>query len=153
MRWCLAAAVLALAGCGGQPETAEAPSVSETVTSHGEVDVSWERDWQTAFRRARTEGKPVLVNFYAEWCVWCKHLESITFRDAEVAKLLAGQVVPLSVDIDAVDQQLLREHRVEAPPTIVLLGSDGREIGRIPGYMPPTGFLKTVESFLEPGVG
>lgn len=134
--------------CGGRDEAAPPAPVSSVVTSHDDIEVSWEDDWDTAFKRARAEGKPVLVNFYADWCVWCKHLESITFRDSNVAVLLAGRVVPLNVDIDAVDADLLRRHRVEAPPTIVLLDGNGEELGRIPGYMPPTGFLRAVESFL-----
>jgi len=147
--WSLAfVALIVTTACGNREPEAVVPAVSEVVTSHREVDVQWERDWETAFTRARAEGKPVLVSFSAEWCVWCKHLDTITFRDAKVARVLAEQVVPLTVDIDKTDRELLSRHRIDAPPTIVLLTGDGRELGRIPGYMPPTGFLKTIESFL-----
>ena len=47
---------------------------------------------------------------------------------------------------------MLARHRIEAPPTIVVLTGDGRELGRIPGYMPPTGFLKTIEGILGASV-
>jgi thioredoxin-related protein len=80
--------------------------------------------------------------------VWCKHLESSTFPDAKVAELLSGRVVPLMVDIDGDSKELIREHHIEAPPTIVLFDAGGRELGRIPGYMPPTGFLRAVEGIL-----
>lgn len=149
----LGATVLMSGACGGQEEMASPSPVTSVVTSHDEIEVSWEDDWDAAFTRARAEGKPVLVNFYADWCVWCKHLESVTFQDSNVAVLLAGRVVPLSVDIDAVDVDLLRRHRVEAPPTIVLLDGNGEELGRIPGYMPPTGFLRAVERFISPPEG
>jgi thiol:disulfide interchange protein len=140
--------LLVTSACGDRtPETA-APLAPAAVTSHRAVEVQWESDWETAFSRARTEGKPVLVNFFAEWCVWCKHLESITYRDAKVARVLTGQVIPLNVDIDQAGAELLGRLRVEAPPTVVLLTADGDELGRIPGYMPPTGFLETIESFL-----
>ena len=141
-------ALIVTTACGNRGPEAVAPAVSEVVTSHRAVDVQWERDWDTAFSRARAEGKPVLVTFSAEWCVWCKHLDTITYRDAKVARVLAEQVVPLTVDIDKTDRELLSRHRIDAPPTIVLLTGDGRELGRIPGYMPPTRFLKTIESFL-----
>jgi thiol:disulfide interchange protein len=146
----VASVVLAAAACEDRPEAASPPVVTEAVTSHRAVEVAWEKDWDDAFDRARSEDKPVLVNFYAEWCVWCKHLESITFRDAKVGGMLAGRVVPLNVDIDEAEPELLREHRVDAPPMIVVLDVDGRELGRIPGYMPPAGFLRAMESFLEP---
>jgi thiol:disulfide interchange protein len=140
--------LVAAAACGGGDEEVTAPAVDVAVRSHAEVEVRWESEWAAAFDRARSENKPVLVTFSAEWCVWCKHLETVTFADAKVATLLAGRVVPLNIDIDAAAPDLLRERRIEAPPTIVLIDIEGRELGRIPGYMPPTGFLKTVEGFL-----
>jgi len=141
-------ALVVTTACGNREPELVAPAVSAVVTSHRAVEVRWEQDWETAFSRARAEGKPVLVNFSAEWCVWCKHLDTITYRDAKVARVLAEQVIPLTIDIDRADGELLSRHRIDAPPTIVLLTGDGRELGRIPGYMPPTGFLKTIESFL-----
>ncbi len=149
----VAVSTLMCGSCGANKQQAPEPVVSSGVTSHQTLDVVWEDDWDAAFVRARSEGKPVLVNFYAEWCVWCKHLESVTFRDSKVAGLLAGDVVPLAVDIDAVPADLLRQHRIEAPPTILVLDVDGSELGRIPGYMPPSGFLRVVESFLPPAEG
>jgi thiol:disulfide interchange protein len=153
--WGVLVAVALLTGwsCGADREQAPQPASTSVVTSHRAPDVVWEKDWEAAFARARTEGKPVLVNFYADWCVWCKHLESVTFRDSKVAGMLAGDVVPLAVDIDAASVDVLRRHRIEAPPTILLLDADGAELGRIPGYMPPGGFLRVVESFLPPADG
>jgi thiol:disulfide interchange protein len=136
-------------GCGVGQDEAPAPPVEQAVTSHAPAEVRWETDWNRGFERARREGKPVLVNFYADWCVWCKHLETITFRDQKVAGLLAERVVPVAVNIDGDVQQLIREHRIEAPPTIVVFDAAGDELGRIPGYLPPTGFLSAVEGMLK----
>ena len=141
-------AVLAIAGCRGSQETADEPPIDVAVTSHSATELRWEEDWDAAFRRARAEGKPVLVNFYAEWCVWCKHLETVTFRDAKVAALLEDRVVPVGVDIDDTDRSMLEEHRIQAPPTVVVFDAEGKELGRIPGYLPPTGFLQSVEGIL-----
>lgn len=145
----LAGALAVAAGCGSRQESPAPPQVEQAVTSHAPAEVRWETDWSRAFERARREGKPVLVNFYADWCVWCKHLESITFRDQKVAALLAERVVPVAVNIDGGVSELLREHRIEAPPTIVVFSGAGAELGRIPGYLPPTGFLAAVEDMLK----
>lgn len=142
-------ALAAGVGCGSRQDNAAPPEVEQAVTSHTPAEVRWETDWNRGFERARREGKPVLVNFYADWCVWCKHLETITFRDQKVAALLASRVVPVAVNIDGNVQQLIREHRIEAPPTIVVFDAAGAELGRIPGYLPPTGFLAAVERMLE----
>ena len=142
-------ALAVVVGCGSRQDDAAAPQVEQAVTSHTLAEVRWETDWNRGFERARREGKPVLVNFYADWCVWCKHLETITFRDQKVAALLASRVVPVAVNIDGNVQQLIREHRIEAPPTIVVFDPAGAELGRIPGYLPPAGFLGAVEGMLK----
>jgi len=136
-------------GCGAREQAAVPDRVELAVTSHAAPEVHWEHDWDRAFERARSEGKPVLVSFYADWCVWCKHLESITFQDEKVAALLSDRVVPLDVNIDGDLQEIVREYRIEAPPTIVVFDPSGAELGRIRGYLPPTGFLSTVQRMLD----
>ena len=134
--------------CGGQSEPSDPPA-EHSVRSHPAVNVEWEDEWDEAFARAATEGKPVLVNFYAEWCVWCKQLETVTFRDQKVAAMLAETVVPLNIDIDGDVADLVRDHRIQAPPTIVVFSQGGEELGRIPGYLPPSSFLIVVEKILR----
>jgi thiol:disulfide interchange protein len=121
----------------------------ETISNHDTIAIEWESDMPSALERARSEGKPVLVNFYADWCVWCKRLESTTLRDAKVASVLRNEVVPLSLDVDGAGKELSQEYRVDGLPTILVLDVSGAEIGRIPGYMPPDSFLKQVESFIQ----
>jgi thiol:disulfide interchange protein len=142
-----AAAIMTLTACS-RPESAPAAPV-ETISNHATVEIVWESDMPSALERARNEGKPVLVNFYADWCVWCKRLESTTLRDAKVATVLQNKVVPLSLDVDGDGRDLSNEYRVDGLPTIVVLDAGGQEIGRIPGYMPPDSFLEQVESFLQ----
>lgn len=144
----LVVAAACVVSCGGKSETVEAPT-EQSVRSHAAVEVRWEDDWDRAFDRAATEGKPVLVNFYADWCVWCKQLETVTFRDQKVAAMLAEKVVPLNIDIDGDVADIVRDHRVQAPPTILVFSQSGEEIGRIPGYLPPSSFLIVVEKILR----
>ena len=142
-----AAATLVGTSCS-RPEPT--PSVvAETVSNHGSVSVEWETDFPDAIKRAQSEGKPVLVNFYADWCVWCKRLDSTTLRDAKVAALLSDRVIAVQLDVDGDGRELSNEYRVDGLPTVLILDPSGREIGRIPGYMPPTGFLERVEGFLQ----
>jgi thiol:disulfide interchange protein len=141
------AAITTITACSRPEPIPAAPG--ETISNHATVEIVWESDMPAALERARNEGKFVLVNFYADWCVWCKRLESTTLRDAKVASVLRDKVVPLSLDVDGGGKELSDEYRVDGLPTIIVLDAGGREIGRIPGYMPPDSFLKRVETFLQ----
>ena len=133
--------------CSRPESVSEAPV--EAISNHATVEVVWESEMPAALERARNEGKPVLVNFYADWCVWCKRLESTTLRDAKVASVLQNKVVPLSLNVEGDGKELSNEYRVDGLPTIIVLDAGGHEIGRIPGYVPPDSFLKRIEGFLQ----
>ena len=62
---------------------------------------------------------------------------------------IRDQVVAVSLDVDGNGRELSNQDRVDGLPTILVLDGNGREIGRIPGYMPPTGFLERVKGFLQ----
>ncbi|MCW8985216.1 MAG: hypothetical protein OQK55_07730, partial [Thermoanaerobaculales bacterium] len=59
-----AAAVMTVTACSRPDAVSEAPV--ETISNHATIEVVWESDMPAALERARNEGKPVLVNFYAD---------------------------------------------------------------------------------------
>lgn len=140
----------ALTACGAK-EAADGPTapVVESISSHATASLDWESSWEGAFERARAEGKPVLVSFEAEWCVWCKKLDSTTYRDSAVRALIAGSMVPLVLDVDGSGRKLSDTHRVESLPTVLVFAPDGTERGRINGYLPPGQFLAAVNDILK----
>jgi thiol:disulfide interchange protein DsbD len=78
---------------------------------------------------ARTAGKPVMFDFYADWCVSCKEMEKYTFTEARVRQALADAVL-LQADVtanDAQDQELMQRFGILGPPSILFFGTDGRE--------------------------
>ncbi len=89
--------------------------------------------------QASREGRPVMVDFYADWCTSCKEMEATTFLDPVVQRALAGTVL-LRADVtsnDADDRALLQRFGIYGPPTIAFYGRDGRERSRyrVVGYM------------------
>ena len=92
--------------------------------------VAWEPFTQEALARARETGRPVIIDFTADWCLPCKELDRFTFADPEVAEA-SRQFVTLKADItkqlsDDV-RALQQEYRILGAPTIVFLDPSGRE--------------------------
>jgi len=133
-------------GCTGQ-ESPEA-AAQAAVSSPQQGDVQWAGTWDAAFFRAKSEEKVVLVTFYADWCIWCKKLEDTTLADTSVASFLAQKTVPVRLDVDGAGRELSDEYRVDGLPTVLVFSSDGTELGRIPGYLPPEGFLERIRALV-----
>jgi thiol:disulfide interchange protein DsbD len=96
-------------------------------------------DLRREVARAKSAAHPVLLDFYADWCVSCKEMERYTFSDPKVQTAL-HDVVLLRADVtrnDAEDQALLAHFGIFGPPTIAFYGADGEEQRnfRVVGYM------------------
>jgi thiol:disulfide interchange protein DsbD len=105
--------------------------------------IAWATHVPTALTRARAEGRPVLIDFGASWCVACEELLHKTFSEADVRRE-AGRFVTVKVDaseptpeIDA----LQARYQVRGLPTVILLDSQGREVTRVTEFVPPDQML------------
>jgi thiol:disulfide interchange protein DsbD len=79
--------------------------------------------------RSLGEGKPVMLDFYADWCVACKEMEKFTFTKPQVHAALEGYTL-LKADVtanDATDQALLKHFTLFGPPATIFFGADGKE--------------------------
>jgi thiol:disulfide interchange protein DsbD len=96
-------------------------------------------DLQREVAGARAQGKTVLLDFYADWCVSCKEMERYTFTDSAVRSALSNVVLLRAnvTDNDQDDQALLHHFGIFGPPTIAFYGADGQERRsfRVVGYM------------------
>jgi thiol:disulfide interchange protein DsbD len=99
-------------------------------------------------RAVANAGKPVMLDFYADWCVTCKEMERLTFEDDEVKKRL-GALLLLRADVTAnsvEDAALLKRFGLFGPPGIIFFNSRGEEIesARVIGYRSAERFLSTL---------
>jgi thioredoxin:protein disulfide reductase len=96
---------------------------------------------------ASREGKPVFIDFYADWCAPCKELDEKTFSTPEVIQQ-SRSFLMLKADLTSADdpqtEELRKKYEAKGVPTLVFLQPDGREIPELRG----TGF-ETKEVFLD----
>jgi thiol:disulfide interchange protein DsbD len=101
-----------------------------------------------------TPGRPVMLDFYADWCVSCKEMEHFTFSEAAVKKQLDGMLL-LQVDVTANSAEhkaLLKRFSLFGPPGIIFFDAQGREIKglRVIGYQNAERFQKTLSLAKSP---
>lgn len=99
---------------------------------------------------AQSNGKIVMLDFYADWCISCKEMEKLTFVEPKV-KAQLDQMLLLQVDVtanNADDKALLRRFDLFGPPGIIFFGTDGKEISntRVIGYQNAEKFLKSLDA-------
>ncbi|MFP4295483.1 MAG: protein-disulfide reductase DsbD [Halothiobacillaceae bacterium] len=135
---------LGVGGSGGGTEAA-----AELSFTYVEDEAQLEAELE----QAREQGQPVMLDFYADWCVSCKEMESFTFSDPEVIAALEG-VRLLKADVtrntDA-DKALLKRYNLFGPPGIIFYDETGAEEPgyRVVGFMPAEPFRERIREAID----
>jgi thioredoxin:protein disulfide reductase len=112
--------------------------------------VSWTKYAPEAIAAAASAHKPVIIDFYATWCLPCKELDAKTFSDDAVAKELDRFVrikADLTNDQDPLVQKLTKDYSIVGVPTIVLIDASGKEVSaeRLTGFEDAKPFFDRVQ--------
>jgi thioredoxin:protein disulfide reductase len=123
---------------GGKAESASIKEQFVRVKTGAELDA----------KLAAAGGKPVMLDFYADWCVSCKEMERFTFTDEKVAAKMR-EFVLLQVDVtanNADDKALLKRFALFGPPGIIFFEPSGKEVqgGRVIGYQNAEKFYQSL---------
>jgi thioredoxin-like negative regulator of GroEL len=111
--------------------------------------IQWEKDFDRAMELARTHDKPVLVDFWTEWCGLCRRLDRSTY----VEPLVTGRAkdfVTVRVNAEGSHRELeiVEAYGVRKVPTILFLSPRGRQAVRVDGYQGPGQFPRTMDEAL-----
>jgi thiol:disulfide interchange protein DsbD len=131
-------------GSGGEAMAAERPGLAfERVKTVAELDAR--------LAAAKTAGRAVILDFYADWCVSCKEMERFTFVDPKVAARLKD-VVLLQADVTAssdADKALLKRFNLFGPPGLIFWSTAGVQSDyKVIGFEKPEKFLASMGSAL-----
>ncbi|ALU87386.1 thiol:disulfide interchange transmembrane protein [Herbaspirillum rubrisubalbicans M1] len=113
------------------------------IRSSAELDAALQQN-------AAGERRPVMLDFYADWCVSCKEMERFTFTDPRVKERF-GQMLLLQIDVtanNADDRAMLKRFKLFGPPGIMFFDGDGRELTsrRVIGYQDADRFISTLQN-------
>jgi thiol:disulfide interchange protein DsbD len=111
--------------------------------------VQWQPYSDKTISEAKASQKPVIIDFYANWCTPCRELEKVTFHNSEVVKA-ANAFVMIKADLtrsgNPVYERLLKHYAIKGVPTIVFIDSQGKERTdlRLVDFMPPDQFVQHI---------
>ena len=128
-------------------------TTATTEEVHGFKRIKSIEDLEYEIAAASAQGKPVMLDLYADWCVACKEFEAITFKDAAVLARM-NKIVLLQADVtksDKVDVALLEKYHVLGLPTLLIFNEQGeqREDLRVTGFMGPKDFAAHLDHLVK----
>ncbi len=124
-------------------------SAPHAALAEGE-GLKWVTSHEAGLAAAKAEGKPVMIDFYADWCAACKELDKFTYVDPQVAQE-AERFVNVKIDGTVEDdaiQALYKTYGVQGLPTVVFLDSTGKLLPepRVTGFVAAPAFLELMKN-------
>jgi thioredoxin-related protein len=120
------------------------------------ADSSW-IGFNEGLAKGKAENKNIIVDFYTDWCHWCKVMDEKTFSEKHIAEKLKSRFVTVRINAEDEKQsavyqgktfnnvQLTQAFEVTGYPSLAFLEPDGAVITVIPGYVPPETFVHILE--------
>ncbi|MCY2959561.1 MAG: thioredoxin family protein [Planctomycetota bacterium] len=153
----LALPLVLLVACGPQPQSPSAPAQAPAAPAAPAaaaaapapptpVKVWFEGSYEDGLAQARASNKLVFVDFWTTWCGYCKKLDKVTFSQPAVQAELS-KMVSMSIDAESkAGAPIAQKFHVTGYPALLVLDGNGKEIGRIAGFLEPEPFLKRLEA-------
>jgi thioredoxin-related protein len=123
-------------------------TVCPAARSVSAAEIQWSTDIESSLRSAAAARKPVLLEFTASWCVYCKRMEKTTFTDAAVSELISSRFVAVRVDADK-HKDLVKQLEVRGLPAILVVSPELMIIEKISGFQTPEALIQKLSVVLR----
>ena len=111
------------------------------------AEIPWSTNIEDALHQAAVNGQPVLMEFTADWCVFCKKMEKTTFTNADVAQRISRDFVAVKVDADQ-NKDLVKDLGIKGLPAILIVSPDLKVIERISGFQTPEALIPKLDAVI-----
>lgn len=116
------------------------------------AEVSWTNltSLQQIESSVKNENKPVVIDFYADWCAQCKELDKYTYTDEKVVEL-SKNLNNIKIDLTKENPDITSKYGIKGLPVVIFMKPNGEEIKelRVTGFLEPEEFSKRIEKLLN----
>ncbi len=112
--------------------------------------VKWQKNIEESTKKAQQENRPILINFYADWCQWCKKMDKETYANKKVASSINKNFIALNInpETDAKGSELAEKYAVTGFPAVIIVNSDGFILNSINGYVDDKAMISHIDKAL-----
>src|SRR6218665_2964069 len=112
-----------------------------SYTNDKKVELSevrfYDGSYDELLRESKKQKKPIILEFWANWCIPCRKMQNETFANPEFASYINRNFLVYKVNIDTFDgMDIADKYNIDAYPTLVLLDSKNKYINRYKGFFP-----------------
>ncbi len=116
-------------------------------------EIQW-KNFTNGYKDVLSKKKPAIIDFYTDWCHWCKVMDEKTFNDAKVKEKLVKNFVSMRINPEQSKETISYEGKqysamefiqalgIQGFPALAFMDNKGKLITLIPGYVPPEVFIQ-----------
>jgi thiol:disulfide interchange protein len=126
-------------------------ATSFAIAGNTKQGIKWEKNLNRGFETAEKTNQLLILNFYADWCPHCNHMEQTTYADNRVIEHLKNYI-PVKIDIDK-KQKLAKQYDGNSIsnggsgiPATIILDANGNQLAKTHGYRTPEELLALLDS-------